>query len=244
MHRMMKKLEEIYNYPVEIEFTVNFTRYNEYKINLLQCRPLQTKGIAKRVEIPREVKRESILFQTEGHFMGGNISRTIKQIIYVNPLKYSRLSLSDKYNIARFIGRLNKLIKNREAMPVLLLGPGRWGTTTPSLGVPVRFSEINNFTAIGEIAYIHGNLLPELSYGTHFFQDLVETDIFYLALFPDNPGVFLNMELLEGFENIIGNLMEEGERYSEVLKVYDTSSFELRLMADILSQRLMCFIEK
>lgn len=244
MHRMMKKLEEIYNYPVEIEFTVNFTRYNEYKINLLQCRPLQTKGIAKRVEIPRDVKKDTILFQSEGHFMGGNISKTIKRIIYVNPLKYSALSLSDKYNIARFIGRLNKLIKKRDDMPVLLLGPGRWGTTTPSLGVPVRFSEINNFTVIGEIAYIHGNLLPELSYGTHFFQDLVETDIFYLALFPDNPVVFLNVELIEGFDNIIGNLIDEGERYSEVLKVYDTSSFEIRLMADIISQRLICFIER
>jgi len=244
MHRMMKKLEEIYNYPVEIEFTVNFTRYNEYKINLLQCRPLQTKGIAKKVEIPKEAKKDSILFQSEGHFMGGNISRVIKRIIYVNPLKYSGLSLSDKYNIARLIGRLNRLIKNREDMPVLLLGPGRWGTTTPSLGVPVRFSEINNFTAIGEIAYIHGNLLPELSYGTHFFQDLVETDIFYLALFPDNPGVLFNIELMEGLDNITGNLLEEADRYSEVIKVYDTSRLEVKLMADIMSQKLLCFIEK
>ncbi|HOV90146.1 MAG TPA: PEP/pyruvate-binding domain-containing protein [Syntrophorhabdaceae bacterium] len=242
MHRMMKKLEEIYNYPVEIEFTVNFTRYNEYKINLLQCRPLQTKGIARRVEIPEGIGKESILFRSEGHFMGGSISKPIKRIIYVNPFRYSGLSISDKYSIARIIGKLNKLIKKREELPSLLLGPGRWGTTTPSLGVPVRFSEINNFIAIGEIAYLNGNLMPELSYGTHFFQDLVETDIFYLALFPHSPHVFFNRELIESFEDISDGLIEEGDRFRDVIKVYDTSSKDTRLMADIISQKLICFI--
>jgi hypothetical protein len=137
---------------------------------------------------------------------------------------------------------LNRLIKNRDEDPVLLIGPGRWGTTTPSLGVPVRFSEINNFTAIGEFAYINGNLLPELSYGTHFFQDLVETDIFYLALFPDNSSVFFNRDLIEGFKDILEVLIEEGAKYQDVLKVYDTSWTDVRLMADIISQRLICFL--
>ncbi|HPU30476.1 MAG TPA: PEP/pyruvate-binding domain-containing protein [Syntrophorhabdaceae bacterium] len=241
MHRMMKKLEEIYNYPVEIEFTVNFTRYNDYKINLLQCRPLQTKGIERRFFMPERIPDDMILFKSEGHFMGGNISKSIKKIIYVNPFKYSVLSLLDKYTIARLIGRLNKNIKNRDEESVLLLGPGRWGTTTPSLGVPVRFSEINNFSALGEIAYLDGNLLPELSYGTHFFQDLVETDIFYLALFPDNPSCILNINLLESFDNILKDILEEGYKYEDVLKVYDTSQIDLKLVADIISQKVICF---
>lgn len=244
MHRMMKNLEDIYNYPVEIEFTVNFTRYSDYKINLLQCRPLQTKGISKKVEIPSTIQKDLVLFKSEGHFMGGSISKKIKRIIYVNPLKYSSLPLSDKYNIARFIGRFNKLIKDREELPTLLLGPGRWGTTTPSLGVPVRFSEINNITAIGEIAYLSGNLLPELSYGTHFFQDLVETNIFYLALFPDNPGVVFNRGLLEGFDDIAEHAIPEVGKYRDVLRVYDTSKIDVVLMADIVSQILICFIER
>jgi len=244
MHRMLKKLEEMYNYPVEIEFTANFTRYNDYRINLLQCRPLQTKGIAKRAEIPKDIPSEMLLFQSDGHFMGGSISKVIKWIIYVNPFRYSVLPLSDKYTIARLIGKLNRLIKNRDEIPALLLGPGRWGTTTPSLGVSVRFSEINNFTAIGEIGYLDGNLLPELSYGTHFFQDLVETDIFYLALFPDTPGFFFNIELLERFGDISGGLIEDGNRYHDVLKIYDVSPVDMRLMADIISRRLVCFIEK
>ncbi|MCX5798969.1 MAG: PEP/pyruvate-binding domain-containing protein, partial [Proteobacteria bacterium] len=243
MHRMLKKLETVYDYPVEIEFTVNFTRYSDYKINLLQCRPLQAKGEAKKIEIPRDLEKSRVLFQSEGHFMGGSISRQIKRIICVDPEQYSALTLSEKYDIARLIGKFNKLIVKREETPTLLLGPGRWGTTTPSLGVPVRFSEINNIVAMGEIAYSNGNLLPELSFGTHFFQDLVETDIFYLAIFPDNPGVMFNSELFDLFNNISEKLIPESYKYRDVVKVYDTSENNVHLMADIVSQKLTCFIE-
>lgn len=243
MHRMLKDLEVIYDYPVEIEFTVNFTQYNDYKINLLQCRPLQTKGQLKKVEIPTCISVKDVLFQSAGNFMGGSISRRIKRIIYVDPEHYTGLSLTGKYDIARFIGKFNKLVKDREAMPTLLLGPGRWGTTTPSLGVPVRFSEINHMTAMGEIAYMDGNLMPELSFGTHFFQDLIETDIFYLALFPGNPGVVWNRELFDIFPVISEQLIPESARYSDVLKVYDVSDHDVQIMTDIISQRLICFID-
>lgn len=244
MHRMLKRLESVYNYPVEIEFTVNFTRYHEYKINLLQCRPLQTRGEAKRVDIPEDLGMDLILFKSEGHFMGGSISQTIKRIIYVVPELYIELPLTQKYDIARLIGKLNKLISNREDMPTMLLGPGRWGTTTPSLGVPVRFSEINNISIMGEIAYTNKNLMPELSYGTHFFQDLVETDIFYVALFPDSEDVILNDELLDNFAEISDNLLPAYNKYRDVVRVFDVSEKSLKIAGDILSQKLICFIDK
>jgi len=244
MHRMLKRLESIYQYPVEIEFTVNFTRYHGYKINLLQCRPLQTKGETRKVDIPGNLDKDLILFQSEGHFMGGNISQAIKRIIYVVPERYIDLPLSQKYDIARLIGKFNKLISNREDMPTMLLGPGRWGTTTPSLGVPVRFSEINNISIIGEIAYTNSNLMPELSYGTHFFQDLVETDIFYTALFPDNENVIFNNELLDNFKEISGSLLPAYDKYRGVVRVFDVSEDHLKITGDILSQKLVCFIDK
>lgn len=243
MHRMLKDLEAIYDYPVEIEFTVNFTQYSDYKINLLQCRPLQGKGQPRKVEIPTCVSVKDILFQSTGNFMGGSISRRIRRIIYVDPEHYSALPLAGKYDIARFVGKFNKLVKDKEGMPTLLLGPGRWGTTTPSLGVPVRFSEINHMAAMGEIAYMDGNLMPELSFGTHFFQDLVETDIFYLALFPGTPGVVWNSGLLELFPVVSGQLIPESSRYGDALKVYDISEHNLKIMTDIVSQRLICFID-
>ncbi len=89
----------------------------------------------------------------------------------------------------------------------MLIGPGRWGTTTPSLGVPVRFAEINHISVLVELAIMSDNVLPELSFGTHFFQDLVETDIFYVALFPDSPGVNYRREFLDAFPNIFESLV-------------------------------------
>jgi hypothetical protein len=242
MHRMLKKLEEVYDYPVETEFTVNFTQSNTYKINLLQCRPVQTKGQAQRVMIPADLAEKEIFIFLEGHFMGGSVVQDIKRVIYIDPLDYSKLAITDKYSVARLIGKLNKLIKHRDAMPTMLLGPGRWGTTTPSLGVPVRFSEINNISFLGEIAYTAGNLMPELSFGTHFFQDLVETNIFYLAIFPDNPEVVFQKNILERFKNALETLVPDSSKYADVVKVYEVGGPNLRLMADIVSQKLVCFV--
>jgi hypothetical protein len=242
MHRMLKKLEEIYDYPVETEFTVNFTQNNAYKINLLQCRPVQTRGQAQRVKIPADIEQDNVFIFIEGQFMGGSVVQDISRVIFVDPLAYSELTLSDKYNIARLIGKLNKLIKNRDETPTMLLGPGRWGTTTPSLGVPVRFSEINNVTFLGEIAYTDGNLMPELSFGTHFFQDLVETSIFYLAIFPENPVVIFHRSILDRFENVLETLVPGNQKYQDVIKVYEAGKQGLRIMADIVSQKLICFV--
>jgi hypothetical protein len=244
MREALKKLEAVYSYPVEIEFTVNFTQAGEFKVNLLQCRPLQTKGEVRTVEIPPSLESDQILFHSQGYFMGGSLSRFIRRVIYVDPKGYVELPLTAKYDVARLIGRLNKLITDREATPTMLLGPGRWGTTTPSLGVPVGFSEINNIAVIGEIAYVHGNLMPELSFGTHFFQDLIETDIFYLALFPDNPGAAFNFRLLEQFQNRTGELLPEGAKYGSIVRVYDVDQDRLRIVADIISQQLVCFLDK
>jgi hypothetical protein len=241
MQKMLKKLEATYQYPVDVEFTANYTGKGGFQINLVQCRPLQTKGEGKRVAIPKRLEAHHILFQSKGNFMGGNIVQPIKRIIYVDPEGYIKLSLSEKYDIARLIGRLNRQIRDRETTPTLLMGPGRWGTTTPSLGVPVRFSEINNLSIIVEIEYEGGSLVPELSFGTHFFQDLVETDIFYVALFPGKGDVQFNREWLDGSENMLSSLLPEAAKYQSVLRVEHVDEKRLYLMADILSQRVICF---
>jgi len=184
MQKMLRILEARYQYPVDIEFTVNFTADSGFRINLVQCRPLQTKGLQAEVRIPQDIEPERILFASQGYTMGGSITHPIMRIILVEPKAYVEMPISEKYSVARLIGRLNRQIADRRQTPTMLLGPGRWGTTTPSLGVPVTFAEISRATALVEVAYEGGNLIPELSFGTHFFQDLVETDIFYVALFP------------------------------------------------------------
>jgi hypothetical protein len=241
LKKILKSLEASYDYPVEIEFTINFTKDGAFKINLLQCRPLQTRGIGHKVDIPKDVKTENMFFQSRGYFLGGNISQKISWIIYVDPQKYTKLVLSDKYEVARIVGKLNRTIKDKDELPTLLMGPGRWGTTTPSLGVSVKFAEINNIAVLAEVAFSEGNLMPELSYGTHFFQDLVETSIFYVALFPDKKEVVFNKGLLAQSKSLFRELIPESSKYEDVIGVYDVSAKGLKIMSDVLTQKVVCF---
>ena len=244
MRHVLKILETAYQYPLEIEFTVNFSKDRGFKINLLQCRPFQAKGLeGKTVSIPASLSPTQVLFRSSGNFMGGSVSMPIKKILSVNAKKYSELPLSGKHDIARLVGCINKQIPSREAQPTIILGPGRWGTSTPSMGIPVIFSEVNNIVAMVEVAFQEGNLIPELSFGTHFFHDLVETDIFYAALFPDEPDCELNTEFLELLPNTLESEAPQFARYADVVRVCDVSGHNMKLLADVFSQQLVCYTE-
>ncbi len=243
MQRMLKTIERAYNYPVDVEFTANFTADRVPKIDVVQCRPLQTKGAKVNFTMPDKIEEENLFFRSSGNFMGGNISQTIEWVVWVEPAEYLKLPLPEKYEIGRLIGRLNRRIADKEHSRTMLIGPGRWGTTTPSLGVPISFSEISNLTALVEVAFTTGDLMPELSFGSHFFQDLVEADIFYLALFPDNKNCFLNSPWLQQQPNALDGLIPSCSRYKKVVKVYNAKKQKLRLMADVVSQDLVCFFE-
>jgi hypothetical protein len=241
MQKILRTLEENYQYPVDIEFTVNLARDGTPMINIVQCRPLQTKGRQPRVQLPSQVEPDKLLFACEGYFMGGSIREKIKRIIYVKPQGYAALPLAQKYDIARLVGNINKQVADRQQTPTLLLGPGRWGTTTPSLGVPVSFSEINNVIVLGEIAYEGGNLMPELSFGTHFFQDLVESDIFYVAIFPQQAGCTFNEEFIERMPNALDKIVPERAKYAEIVKVCEVRDGQLQIVSDVVSQKAVCF---
>jgi hypothetical protein len=242
MQGILKTLETHYGHPVEIEYTVNFTDDRTFQINLLQCRPLQTKGLGRKPHMPATLQDDDVIVRSHGSFLGGNISQTIKRIIYVDPRAYGLLSESGKHDIPRVIGEWNAGITDREEMPVLLLGPGRWGTSTASLGVPVSFAEINNITVLGEVAFSIADAMPELSFGTHFFQDLVESNIFYFALFPEQEGNCFNTRLMQSFPNVFGRGAGAAGKYESVVKVYEPAAV-VRLMADIVSQELVLFRE-
>jgi hypothetical protein len=245
MQRILKTLEGAYGYPIDIEFTINFRKGGSFQINLLQCRPMQTKGLGHKVVMPKKVPQDNLLFQCEGNFLGGNISQSIDRIIYVDPKAYCALvSQSEKYDIARLIGVLNRQAISRDDMSVMLLGPGRWGTTTPSLGVPVTFAEINNITVLGEIAFASENVSPEISFGTHFFQDLVETGIFYLALFPDEKNARIDRKFFSSIPKSLKKHVPQYSKYENVVKVIDVKARGLKIAADIVSQKAVCYFER
>jgi len=171
--------------------------------------------------------------------MGGSIAQPIGRVVAVDSEAFMALTLADKYELARVVGRINRQVVAAGAVPTLLLGPGRWGTSTPRLGVPVRFAEISAMTAIAELAFSAGGLQPELSFGTHFFQDLVETGIFYVALDPERDGCFVNFGLLRDLRNRLGELLPDDARFAQVIRVADLPP-GYRLLADIVSQRVAC----
>ena len=242
MANMLKTLEDRHRNPVDIEFTVNFNRSGNLQVNLLQCRPFHTIGKGHSIEPPDRISFDRIIIKTESNFMGGNISSNIACVILIDPKEYAELTLSEKYSIARLVGKLNRTIVDQEKMPTLLLGPGRWGTRTPAMGVPVTFSEINHIVAMAEISYQDGNLIPDLSFGTHFFHDLVETKIFYFAVYPENPEVIFNLGWLREMPNILGDVIPDDIRFKNVIKVADLRGKGLMLLSDVVTQKTICYL--
>ena len=97
IRKILKTLEENYNYPVDIEFTANFTRDDiKLSVNLLQCRPLQTKGLQPNIKLPSNPDPDSIVFDTGSYFMGGSISQSLNYVIYVDPAWLYRLANPSK----------------------------------------------------------------------------------------------------------------------------------------------------
>lgn len=238
MTEAMRILEEKYNYPVDIEYACNFDEGGNYRVNLLQCRPLQTRGIGAAGVMP---KVKQLYFRTEGNFMGGNVCLPVRYAVMVRVEPYLALPEQRKYQVARKLGELNSLLRDEHT---ILLGPGRWGTTTPSLGVPVHFMEINRFDCIAELAYSSHGLRPELSYGSHFFQDLVEAGTFYVALYPGEEGCVLDEALFEECENVYSKLVssEPGDAMADVIRVFDLDKNGAILYSEVGSQK--CFLAK
>ena len=231
---VLSTLETAYNYPVDIEFTANFKPNGDYRFNLLQCRPLQTKGLGAAVKMP-DPEQKNIFFSSVGNFMGGNARLPLDYVIFIKAEEYLRVPEREKYQVARLIGALNHSLRDYS---VMLIGPGRWGTTTPSLGVPVHFSELCNMTALCELSYRQAGFMPELSFGSHFFQDIVESGIFYAAIFDGNPEVMFRPELVLNSDNLLEEFLPKERALSRVIHLSKID--RLTLYSDIISQKVLC----
>ncbi|MFA4857925.1 MAG: PEP/pyruvate-binding domain-containing protein [Candidatus Margulisiibacteriota bacterium] len=240
LQRMLKFVEDQYQYPVDIEFTVNLAADLLPHINLVQCRPLQTRGVGGQVKIPSNIVKSKKVFAANANFMGGNVDLRLCGIIFVDPKKYGDLLMSEKFTLARLIGRLNKEIIGPQKLRTILIGPGRWGTRDPSLGVPVSFAEINNMAALVEVDDPSGGFMPELSFGSHFFLDLVETNIFYAALFMGSTDVFFDEAWLKQLPNHLLKFLPEAAPSTEALKLHIFNAGGLRLLSDITAQKVVC----
>lgn len=130
----------------------------------------------------------------------------------------------------------------------MMLGPGRWGTTTPHLGLPVNFGDINRVSILCEIVAMHDNLVPDVSLGTHFLNEIVERNILYLALFPQQGGNYLSQDFFESSPNRLLELMPGAESLEGVVRVIDVSQAAggapVYLTANAVDQEVLCYIDR
>ncbi len=243
MRELCQTLQRAYDYPVDIEFTANFTPNGQFRINLLQCRPFQVKigGAGALVKVPDQIDPAHLIFRSTGPVVGHSLATVIDRLIYVVPSAYSQMGMSQRYSVARAIGRLMHLDPPDQRRSIMLIGPGRWATSMPSLGVPVSFAEINTASVICELGLMHEGLLPDVSLGTHFFNDLVELDMLYLAVSPEQEGHAWNEDFICRQPNQLPRLDPSASPLAHVLWVIDSESLTngggLLLNVDSMKQR-------
>jgi hypothetical protein len=247
MRQMLQTLQAAYGCPVDVEFTANFSGKRTYRINLVQCRPLQVAGHGHGADLPSDIDQDKLIFDAHGAIVGQSRGIQVDRLIEVVPSVYGRLSISERYAVARLIGRLMHLQADNAPDNVMLLGPGRWGTTTPSLGVPVSFAEISSVSVLCEIVAMREGLVPDVSLGTHFFNEMVEADILYLALFPGREDNFLNDDWLTRAPNKLSALLPDAGGRADALRVIDAADLDgglqIQLVADNVRQKALCYVQ-
>ena len=252
MQDMLKCLEKAYGSTVDIEFTLNFFSDDEefkqnYMINLVQCRPLELKSMVSRKKMNRNIPTEDMVIRSTGPVIGQSRVDKIDRIIYVRPESYGYLPEADRHSVARLTGRIVREHSYDTEQSIMLIGPGRWGTSIASLGVPVSFAEISRVSVLCEIVAMRRDFAPDVSLGTHFFTDLIEFDILYLALYPDKEGHYLNRNILEASGNRLVELMPAESRWSETVFVIDRENLpgksNLHLFADAKEQLVLAYMD-
>jgi hypothetical protein len=225
MRSILNLLEDKYQRPVDTEFALYITDPDSLnpgiKIALLQCRP-QSQAEQSDVRLPDNLQEENIIFSTRRMVPHGHV-RKIQYVLYVSPEGYFALPTpAARSELGRAIGRLNQVLADKT---FICIGPGRWGTTNPDLGVHIGYADIYNTRALIELAGQEIGPEPEPSFGTHFFQDLVETDIFPIAIYLDDEDVVFNQDFFYNTPNQLAVLAPNEASLENCLRLIDVSTF-------------------
>ncbi len=226
---MLRLLEKGLGTPVDVEFA-----HDGKDLYILQCRPQSSAGDDRQVTVPAAIPAARKIFSANRYVTNAQLSG-IRYVVYVDPTEYGQLhTWNDMVAVGEIVSRLNALLPRRS---FILVGPGRWGSRGDiTLGVRVTYADISNTQMIVEVARKRGNYVPDLSFGTHFFQDLVEAKIRYLALYPDEDGVVFNEEFFLRSSNQLVGLLPEYAYLEHVVRIIDVAQVaegcELQVMMD------------
>ena len=237
MRRMLRCIQDEYEYPVDIEYTINLSESGEYSIDLLQCRPLQVQKAQSGSIVPDDIPEKRVILESKGASMGMCKTSVLDLMVYVDPVKYYNMPYNEKSLVAELIGKINWHFRDL-GRHMMLIVPGRVGTSSPELGVPTAFSDISAFEIICETEERRAGYNPELSYGSHIFQDLVEAEILYTAVFSDEKTIRYAPELLESSMDITAEFDPE-HRLSDTVHVYDLLGRECEVYHDVAGEHLL-----
>ncbi len=239
MKKVLKRLEQAYGSPVDVEFA-----WDGGKLYLLQCRTLAAREEPAEVSIPENIKRERILFTNKKVLFNARVLN-IDFLVYVDPKEYKQIDSYDrKLQVGRIVSAINRRMENNR---YALLGPGRWGSNDINLGVKVGYEDINRAVILGEIAYETEGMTPEVSFGTHFFNDLIEAKIVPVAIFPDDSETIFNEDFFLSAPNELRNIVQGVKEFERVVRVIDikkaTHGLLLHVLQDAQSQRGIGFLD-
>jgi hypothetical protein len=226
MRTLLGLLEKHYRSPVDTEFTVEVVDPQalqpEVKITILQCRP-QSAMDEEDASIPVDLPEADVILSTRRMVPRGAV-HGIRYVLFVPPEGYFNLqSQNDRSKLEREIGALNAALKGET---FICVGPGRWGTSTPNLGVHVAYGDIYNTHALVELSGSEVGTDPEPSFGTHFFQDLMEAHIFPLAVNLDDKDAVFNRSFFFDMPNRLTDwLPSPAGEAGDILKLINVEDF-------------------
>jgi hypothetical protein len=223
---MLKLLEQYYRVPVDVEFTARVEETGGLKprvaITLLQCRPQSQLQLVVPSVVPSDLSEESIIFSCQFMVPVGYLDN-VRYVIYVPPKAYFGLTSERQRNeVSRIVSQLNAVLP---AKGFICVGPGRWGTTNLDLGVFVNYADVFNAGALVEMAGGETGLAPEPSFGTHFFQDLMEAQIYPVALPLDDPKTTFNRSFFEDTPNRLSDFLAVNEELMEAVKLIAVADY-------------------
>ena len=244
MAKILSTLERCYGHPVDIEYAINVGEDGRFVVCLLQCRPLALLDSETQVDVP-ELPDSDVWFRIEHNAMGASRAAHLDAAVVVDPVGYYLTPYAEKPTVARLVGDATRHF--REAgKRCILLTPGRVGTSSPELGVPVTFADVCDLEGICEVASSEAGYSPELSYGSHLFQDLVEANIYYGALLENTPSVSYDPGFAARLTDVTAEVLPHQSPTSQapdggpVVRVYEAGDLALTLWHDLRTGSSVC----
>ncbi len=249
MRQILHLLERQYHSPVDMEFTVQIieplSAHPDVIISILQCRPQSYLQDEPETLLPATLDPKDIVFSTHYMVPNGEV-RGIRYVLFVQPEEYFALpTAAARAELGRAIGQLNAALAGK---PYICVGPGRWGTSNADLGIHINYGDIYNTRALVELAGPGIGTEPEPSLGTHFFQDLIEAQIYPLAIYLDRADTVFERKFFYDTPNCLEQFIPADEQLRACLRLIDVESFRagqrLSLVMDDGESQAVAYLEK